>query len=169
MKKSIIIAAIIAFGAIFNGNAANPTTHTTVTKTENATITRTATPFTFMHHAYWKITITIKFSRPIEVSIEFEGIMAGGNGNGEGTVEASNVTLNNGLVNFSLPENTKGLAGATNFRIIKGGKFKTADGKIGEIKAGQVLRMQKPYSFQCAYSTVTPRDAASGMATGKRQ
>ena len=167
MKNSIIIAAIIAFGAIFNGNAANPIAHTTTTVTENATIIRTATPFQFMHQDYWKITITIKFSRPIVVVITIEAIMVGGSGDGQGTVEATDATLQNGVLNFSLSENTRALAGATDFRIVKGGTFKTADGKLGEIKAGQACRQHKPYSFQCAYNIVSPRDVATGQASGK--
>ena len=168
MKNSIIIAAIMAFGTIFNANAANPTAFSTTTVTDNATITRTATPFNFMHQEYWKITITIKFTRPIEVSIEIEAIMAGGNGDGKGVVEATNVSLANGMLNFTLPENTRALSGAKDFRVVKGGTFKTADGKVGVIKAGQACSQQKPYTLQCPYSIVSPRDVATGQATGKR-
>ena len=168
MKNSIIIA-VIAIGAIFNGNAANPTTAvtTTTTTTENATITRTETPVRFMDRDFWKITITITFSRPIKVEISFEAMMVGGSGDNNTTIEASNVSLENGALNFSLPENTKALAGATEFRVVKGGTFKTADGKTCEVKTGQVFRQHKPFSFKGAYSVTSPRDVSTGQASGK--
>ena len=137
MKKVFFIASM-AFAALFTSNTANATT--IVTENTETLTTRTETPMTILGEDMLKITITIHFKR-WDLTIEIECMTAGGGGgnNGGGTIEADGSVENN-MLKIQLPETkNRDLAGATSYRIVKGGIFKLPNGEWLVVKEGQML------------------------------
>ena len=138
MKKVLFITAM-AFAALFTSNTANAAT-TTVTENAETLTTRTETPMTILGEDMLKITITIHFKK-WDLTIEIECMTAGGGGgnSGGGTIEADGSVENN-MLKIQLPETkNRDLAGATSYRIVKGGIFKLPNGEWLVVKEGQKL------------------------------
>ena len=148
MKKVFFIASM-AFAALFTNNTANAAT-TTVTENAETLTTRTETPMTILGEDMLKITITIHFKR-WDLTIEIECMTAGGGGsnNGGGTIEADGSVENN-LLKIQLPETkNRDLAGATSYRIVKGGIFKLPNGEWLVVKEGQMLTPATDGTLAC--------------------
>lgn len=148
MKKVFFIAAM-AFTALFTTNSAKATT--TVSENAETLTTRTETPMTILGEDMLKITITIHFKR-FDLTIEIECMTAGGGGgsnNGSGTIEADGSVENN-MLKIQLPETRKrDLAGATSYRIVKGGIFKLPNGEWLVVKEGQMLTPTASGTLAC--------------------
>lgn len=148
MKKVFFIAAM-AFTALFTTNSAKATT--TVSENAETLTTRTETPMTILGEDMLKITITIHFKR-FDLTIEIECMTAGGGGgsnNGSGTIEADGSVENN-MLKIQLPETrNRDLAGATSYRIVKGGIFKLPNGEWLVVKEGQMLTPTASGTLAC--------------------
>ena len=148
MKKVFFIAAM-AFAALFTSNTAKAAT-TTVTENAETLTTRTETPMTILGEDMLKITITIHFKR-FDLTIEIECMTAGGGGgnSGGGTIEADGSVENN-MLKIQLPETrNRDLAGATSYRIVKGGIFKLPNGEWLVVKEGQMLAPSAAGTLAC--------------------
>lgn len=148
MKKVFFIASM-AFAALFTSNSANAAT-TTVTENAETLTTRTETPMTILGEDMLKITITIHFKR-FDLTIEIECMTAGGGGsnNGGGTIEAD-ASVENNMLKIQLPETkNRDLAGATSYRIVKGGIFKLPNGEWLVVKEGQMLAPSTAGTLTC--------------------
>ncbi len=146
MKKVFFIAAM-AFVALFTTNSAKATT--TVTENAETLTTRTETPMTILGEDMLKITITIHFKR-FDLTIEIECMTAGGGGNnGGGTIEADGSVEGN-MLKIQLPDTkNRDLAGATSYRIVKGGIFKLPNGEWLIVKEGQMLSPTAAGTLAC--------------------
>ena len=147
MKKVLFITAL-TFAALFTSNTANATT--IVTENAETLTTRTETPMTILGEDMLKIKITIHFKR-FDLTIEIECMTAGGGGsnNGGGTIEADGSVENN-LLKIQLPETkNRDLAGATSYRIVKGGIFKLPNGEWLVVKEGQMLTPATDGTLAC--------------------
>jgi hypothetical protein len=145
MKKVSFIAAF-AFAAFFS-NSANATTF----RTENAeTITtRTETPVNILGAEMLKITITIHFKR-WDLTIEIECITAGGGGGNNGGTTEVDGTIEGNMLKIQMPEaQNRNLVGASQFRVVKGGTFKLANGEVITIKDGQMLKTTDMKTLTC--------------------
>ena len=148
MKKVFFIATM-AITALFTTNSAKATT--TVSENAETLTTRTETPMTILGEDMLKITITIHFKR-FDLTIEIECMTAGGGGgsnNGSGTIEADGSVENN-MLKIQLPETrNRDLAGATSYRIVKGGIFKLPNGEWLVVKEGQMLTPTAAGTLAC--------------------
>ena len=149
MKKVFFIATM-AFTALFTNNSANAAT-TTVTENAETLTTRTETPMSILGEDMLKITITIHFKK-WDLTIEIECMTAGGGGGGTnsgGTIEADGSVENN-MLKIQLPETrNRDLAGASNYRIVKGGIFKLPNGEWLVVKEGQMLAPSAAGTLTC--------------------
>lgn len=161
MKNLIItIAALISF-SFSNMASANtfvkntPPQYTAVSEDENLN--------------KLKITITITF-KPVTVTIEISlRTAAGGNDNGTGNIAAVAKGINQSGLKKGISENGLKFEVSPDGQRLLGGASEIVVTKGAVCPDGRVINVGDRIVFNGSeYSIVSPRDAASGMATGKR-